>query len=120
MENSELRMAVVFRADLNLPNGKACAQAGHAFLTAWTKCENRELATAYMANSQAKIILVAPNLDTLHKIIERAKKRGVSYALITDEGRTVFDGVPTVTCLGIGPCDKTSYNNITRALSLME
>ena len=115
---SELRMAAIFRGDISMPTGKACAQAGHAFLSSWAQCEDRDMANAYMAEGQTKIVLIAHNVEHLMKIMERAKKRGVSAVLITDHGRTVFNE-PTITVLGIGPCSKTNYNNLTRGLTRM-
>jgi peptidyl-tRNA hydrolase len=116
-DERELRMAAIFRADCPLPPGKMAAQSGHAFLTAWIGATDREAANLYMANSQAKLVFMAPDLATLLKIGERAMRRGVSAALITDLGRTVLAG-PTVTVLGLGPMNRTDFNNLTKKLDL--
>jgi peptidyl-tRNA hydrolase len=115
----ELRMAAIFREDCPLPPGKMAAQAGHAFATALWQHPDREVCETYMENGQAKLVLIAPNLETLFKILKRAKDRGVSAAMIKDQGRTVLNE-PTFTVLGLGPMGRTDYNNLTRDLKLAE
>lgn len=115
----ELRMAAIFREDCPLPPGKMAAQAGHAFATALWQHPDEGLCQTYMENGQAKLVLIAPNLETLFKIAKRAKDRGVSAAMIKDQGRTVLNE-PTFTVLGLGPMDRNSYNNLTRGLKLAE
>ena len=51
----------------------------------------------------------------LHKKIEAA---GIPCALITDAGNTEFHGVPTVTCLGIGPWWSEYIDEFTKDLKL--
>lgn len=113
-------MVAIFRADLTMPVGKLAAQAGHAFLGAWRQAAIRrpELAVGYDADVQMKLCLQAPDADALRRICCRAAARAVPYALITDEGRTVFDG-PTLTVLGLGPMTKTDSNALTRGLALL-
>ena len=65
-----------------------------------------------------KLALLAPDLDALNQIAERAKRRGVAHALITDAGRTVLP-VPTITVLGVCPMSKTDSNAITRGLKML-
>ncbi len=117
--SSEIRMAAIFRADIAIPIGKMLAQAGHAFLSAYIECNDETLKNSYIENGQTKIVLEAPNLETLFRIQKKAKDKGVPAVIIKDAGRTVFNE-PTFTCLGLGPMDKTSYNNLTRGLDLVE
>jgi PTH2 family peptidyl-tRNA hydrolase len=51
----------------------------------------------------------------LHKLAQAA---GLPNALIQDAGLTEFGGVPTYTCLGIGPGDVDLINTITGKLPL--
>jgi PTH2 family peptidyl-tRNA hydrolase len=117
--SNELRMALIFRGDIKISKGKACAQAGHATLAAFRGCTDPELIDTYMATGQAKLVFLAPDLETLQKVATRATKRGVSAALIEDEGRTEFTG-PTYTVLGLGPMNRTDYNNLTKGIPLMK
>ena len=44
---------------------------------------------------------------------EKAKAKGMNVSLIEDEGRTVFNGVTTITCVGIGPASRAAIDIIT-------
>ncbi len=46
-------------------------------------------------------------------IYEKAKAKGMNVSLIEDEGRTVFNGVTTITCVGIGPASRAAIDIIT-------
>lgn len=54
----------------------------------------------------------------LQRLNEQESKL-IPYALITDNGKTVFHGVPTVTCLGIGPYVSEEIDKITGNLPLL-
>ena len=51
-------------------------------------------------------------------LAEKAKEAGLEYHLITDSGRTEFDGVPTLTALAIGPDKIEKIDKITGELKL--
>lgn len=108
----ELRIAVIFRSDLDMPRGKSEVQFGHAVALLLGECD-RELAWLYMSGSQLKLSMEVDGEAGLLEIIGKAEKRGVPWAKVTDAGRTVF-GVPTFTCVGIGPMNKTDCNALTR------
>lgn len=106
-KEKELRLYAIVRADL-LPifaeeTGKLVAQGGHAFLGAALDAQQRfpDVLNEYLQHSQAKITLKARNENELVALYETYKER-CGAILITDEGRTVFDG-PTVTMVGLGP-----------------
>lgn len=115
--HDKLRIVVIFRADLPmLTRAKGEVQSAHAAASVlWETMKiDPELARKYMEDdNQPKIIMEVQTLDELLKIKEKAKKRGVVHALITDAAHTVFD-TPTTTCIGIGPVYKTDCNSITR------
>lgn len=114
--HSELRMALVFRADLDtMTRGKSEGQACHAGLEAGILLarEMPELADAYLADGQPKVVLETPDLAGLEKCVTKARSRGLRVTLITDLGRTCFDG-KTTTCALIGPMSKTDSNAVTR------
>jgi PTH2 family peptidyl-tRNA hydrolase len=114
---SDLRMVAVFRGDLEMPIGKLAVQAGHAFLAAFRSAP-QELREAYDFGEQAKLALIAPNLNALLEVENKAARRGVPNVLITDLGRTVFSE-KTVTVLGLGPMTKTDSNALTRGLEML-
>lgn len=118
--HSELRMALVFRADLDkMTRGKSEGQACHAGFESGVMLARSDpaLADRYLADGQPKVVLDIPDIEGLHKIVARANKRGVRVLAITDLGRTCFDG-PTMTCALIGPMSKTDSNAITRGTEL--
>lgn len=91
--------------------GKLSAQAGHAFLHAYWVSEERfpKAAEEYRHGERDqdspqgafKITLVVDTTAELLELMEEHK--GVcGVALVTDSGKTVFEG-PTTTCLGLGP-----------------
>ncbi|AZO29394.1 aminoacyl-tRNA hydrolase [Mesorhizobium sp. M1B.F.Ca.ET.045.04.1.1] len=107
----ELRIAVIFRADIDIPRGKGEVQFGHA--VALLVHGGGEVATSYMAGLQMKLSMEVDDLDAIALIMAKAKARGVPFAVVEDAGRTVF-GEPTITCIGLGPMNKTDCNALTR------
>jgi PTH2 family peptidyl-tRNA hydrolase len=65
-----------------------------------------------------KICLQVNSEDELLDIYEKAKLVGLECHLITDNGLTEFNGIPTNTCLAIGPDDEEKINPITKELKL--
>ena len=135
---SEVKQVIVFRHDLlkSLRKGKIAAQVAHASLGALLKHSDRywnEEINHYSINFKfpkdsildkwlngifTKICLYVEDekeLLELHKKIEAA---GIPCTLITDAGNTEFHGVPTVTCLGIGPWWSEYIDEFTKDLKL--
>jgi peptidyl-tRNA hydrolase len=106
----ERRIAVVFRADLDMPCGKAEVQFGHAVARLIAALPSGD---DYLSGSELKLSMECNGVDDLEDIALKAAKRGVPFAIIVDAGRTVFDG-PTTTCIGLGPMNKTDCNALTR------
>ena len=57
--------------------------------------------------------------EELLKIYEKAKKAKLPCSLITDSGKTEFNGVPTNTVVVIGPDKSTKIDKITKKLKLL-
>ncbi len=114
----ELRLYLIIRNDIEIPAGKAMAQAGHGFVMALeaSRKECQDVVTEYLSGCQAKIVLQG----TLHQI-KRAQHEltscGITNSLIVDAARTVFDK-PTVTCLGFGPVKRNDLPKYVARLSL--
>lgn len=83
--------------------GKMVAQGGHAFVGAITDALKRfpERAQEYIDSAATPKITLMADDDVLRELNKRYKGN-FGTAIITDAGRTVFDG-PTLTCVGIGP-----------------
>lgn len=108
----ELRIAVIFRSDIDMPRGKSEVQFGHAIALVFGQCEHDKI-WFYLSGSQLKLSMEVDDLAAIEKIAEMAERRGVPYAIVKDAGRTVF-GEPTITCIGLGPMNKTDCNALTR------
>jgi len=110
-----------------MPNGKAIAQAGHAFTNALLAAHRLDptLINAYQgtANLGTKIALKAASLDHLLRAYDAAQQAGLPCALITDEHHILppdFTGDPIITALGIGPARRAEAHPITRRFSLIK
>lgn len=110
---NELRVVVIYRADLpEMTRAKGEVQFGHAIAGVFTRCDMETL-HLYLDSPQTKISMEVDDEAAFLKIINKATSRAVPYYVVTDAGRTVFDG-PTVTCIGVGPMSKTDSNAICR------
>lgn len=65
-----------------------------------------------------KVVVSVPDEETLLAVYQAAKIYDCRRSLITDEGRTVFNGVPTNTCVGIGPNFIEKIDAVTKSLPL--
>jgi PTH2 family peptidyl-tRNA hydrolase len=129
----DTKQVIVLRNDLAMPAGKAASQAAHASI-AWISKRlsfqpDEKLLTwsvpaiysapeiDWLSGSFTKIVLQAALEDLLH-IYYEAKENELEAHLIVDEGRTVFDGIPTPTAVAIGPDRSDKIDPITGALKL--
>jgi PTH2 family peptidyl-tRNA hydrolase len=74
---------------------------------------------AWYKGAFAKIVVKVESEEELLALAEKAKAAGLHHALIQDHGRTEFHGVPTLTCLAIGPAWPHEIDPITGHLELM-
>lgn len=65
-----------------------------------------------------KICLKVDTEEQLLEIKKKAEDRGLQCHLITDRGLTEFNGVPTNTCLSIGPDHAEKIDEVTGGLGL--
>lgn len=140
---SEVKQVIVFRHDLlkNLRKGKIAAQVAHASLGAlltmahreehtngflytdkWTKIEfdfqKDSVLDKWLNGIFTKICVYVENEDELLEIYKKAKEAELPCSLITDAGNTEFHGIPTNTCVGIGPWFSEEIDKITGNLKL--
>ncbi len=127
----DTKQIIIMRKDLKMRRGKEIAQGAHASISFLTRrlqsnfhptdfinVEFTDAMKEWMNDSFAKICLQVNSEAELEDIAKKAKEAGLECHLITDSGRTEFNGVPTKTCLAIGPdyCDK--IDKITSHLQL--
>lgn len=120
---------------MKIRTGKLIAQGAHAsiaFLTnkirkyeeeKFNNESNRfsldDVQSEWVEGAFTKICLQVQTEEELDKIYEDARKAGLEVHLITDSGLTEFHGVPTKTCLAIGPDYSSKIDPITNHLKLL-
>jgi PTH2 family peptidyl-tRNA hydrolase len=141
MNHYKNKQVLIARKDLNYTSkGKICAMMAHASVAAllnsfkeksWNlqltdNLTRFKLTTVCSDNTYdwingdfAKVCLVAPTGDDLIAIYNRAKEKGLPCSLIEDNGTTAFNGVKTLTAVGIGPANSEIIDEITGNLKLL-
>ena len=104
--------------------GKTASQAGHAYVGAFVRCQDRAILDAYHQDFPqspgTKVCLKAKNLDQLLRAEAAAKEAGIPCFLVVDSGcPNFFNGEPTITALGIGPATKDQVKHITKKFQLL-
>ncbi|HLK73193.1 MAG TPA: aminoacyl-tRNA hydrolase [Streptosporangiaceae bacterium] len=116
-ERRPVKQVIVIRRDLRMRRGKEIAQGAHA-ATAWLA--DRVLNTlsperavdhvvlspaerAWLQSSVRKVTVKVNSEEELIAVYQKALDAGLVVHLITDRGLTEFGGVPTRTCLAVGP-----------------
>jgi len=118
------------RMDLNMRKGKMCAQAAHASMKVFFDRLMRLRSDTYsltvtpemdewVTGLFTKIVVGVESDGQLLQIHEQAKAARLPVAFITDAGITEFHGVPTPTCLAIGPAKSEDIDVITKGLKLL-
>lgn len=129
----EVKQVIVVRTDLNMRKGKIGAQCAHAAMKSLlAKIQAARSIGPYepMAHFDAvelawyfgnfrKIVVGVDSEAALLDIETRALVIGLRCYLITDNGLTEFHGVPTMTCLAIGPNLGSEIDVITGGLKLL-
>lgn len=123
---SKPKQVIVIRRDLHMRRGKEIAQGSHASM-AWLSKRVQlgygiesmsEPERLWLTGSFAKVCLQVSSEQELLDIKQKAEDAGLQVDLITDSGLTEFGGVPTNTCLAIGPDFPEKIDPITGGLKL--
>jgi PTH2 family peptidyl-tRNA hydrolase len=111
------KQVIVIRRDLRMRRGKEIAQGAHA-ASAWLaervlqqlrpdgtvgRVELAAAERAWLETSFRKVTVKVGSEEELMAVYDQALAAGLAVHLITDRGLTEFGGVPTRTCLAIGP-----------------
>ena len=123
-----VKQVIVIRRDLRMRRGKEIAQGAHA-ATAWLR--ERVLAHGFFGRialsvaerewlelSNRKVTVKVSSEDELLAVYEKARAAGLVVHMITDRGITEFGGVPTRTCLAVGPDYDERIDPVTGDLEL--
>ena len=138
-----VKQVIVMRKDLNMRKGKMIAQGSHASLGSFLAFgSNRKFELMWPWESgqegiqfditsmkgssiydwfysgQTKITV---SVDSEKELLDLYKSipEGIPCHLVTDAGHTEFNGVPTITCLGIGPVNADFIDKYTGHLKLL-
>ena len=126
------KQVIVIRRDLRMRRGKEIAQGAHA-ATAWLAgrvlqnlMPNGSVAhlvlssaeQAWLQSSFRKVTVKVNSEDELMAVYEQALAAGLAVDLITDRGLTEFGGIPTRTCLAVGPDYDDLVDPVTGGLEL--
>ncbi|MEM6688951.1 MAG: aminoacyl-tRNA hydrolase [Planctomycetota bacterium] len=123
------KQVIVMRHDLKMRRGKQIAQGAHASMAFLSNRLNTsdsvsladftDAQRAWLTGSFAKVCCRVDSEEELLDIERLAKEAGLEVHLITDSGKTEFHGVPTNTCLAIGPDVVDKIDAITGDLQLL-
>ena len=113
----------------NMRTGKYIAQGAHASLGALLSLSsivddkliiplNNPFIWDWITGRFTKVTCYVETDEELVFTHNSAKLAGIPSALITDAGLTEFNGVPTLTAVGVGPNDEELINKITGHLPL--
>jgi len=118
-----MKQVIVMRKDLNMRKGKMIAQGAHAAIgalqAAWADGEYADDADVWFQTGTTKICVSVDSEKELMEVFGAATRAKLPVYLVTDSGRTEFDGVPTRTCLAIGPAPVHEIDPITKDLKLL-
>lgn len=107
------------RHDLKMPVGKLISQGAHASMKATLLNMEREEVKEWLAGKFTKIAVLVRSEEELLEVYDRAREAGLIAELVTDAGLTVFNGVPTNTCIAVGPATHEALVPITGHLKLL-
>jgi PTH2 family peptidyl-tRNA hydrolase len=127
------KQVIVLRNDLGMRKGKMVAQGAHASMGALLDLgrvqkgkRSKELVIpiydeieSWLVGSFIKVCVRCDSEQELLDLHQEAKRANLPCKLITDAGRTEFNGVPTKTAVAIGPGPASKIDKITGHLKLL-
>jgi PTH2 family peptidyl-tRNA hydrolase len=126
------KQVIVIRRDLRMRRGKEIAQGAHAsmawlrqrimpHLTQAGRADQLQFSPAersWLDVSMRKVTVKVGSEQELLDVYDQALAAGLVVELITDRGLTEFGGVPTRTCLAVGPDYDDLIDPVTGDLEL--
>ena len=113
-----LKQMIILRTDLKMRRGKEIAQGAHASMGAYLAHKRDPFVRMWLDGPFAKVAVGVGSEAELIALHEAALWDRIPCRLITDAGRTEFNGVPTKTALAIGPGDPDQIQTLTGHLKL--
>lgn len=115
------KMVFVVRQDLGMGKGKAAAQCCHAAVAVYNKAKKKhpEWVQDWEQAACPKIVLKAPNEETMLELAAKAYSLDLDVCVIRDAGRTqIAPGSKTV--MGLGPAPSDLIDQVTGQLKLFQ
>ncbi len=134
------KQVIVMRTDLRntkghkITKGKYIAQGSHSSLgvlldkfkrtetdgkiTLSLEIDKGSDLDVWLNDQFTKVVLSCSSEEELMELYQEAKCGGLDVTMITDSGFTEFGGVPTNTCIAIGPDNAAKIDEITGHLNL--
>jgi PTH2 family peptidyl-tRNA hydrolase len=123
---SRFKQVLVVRNDLNMRRGKMIAQGAHASIMFLVQrlCDPQagskdHAIQEWLNNGMTKICVRVDSEAELLEIAQEAQDAELTVHVTTDAGHTEFAGVPTKTCLAIGPDEEEKIDTVTGNLKLL-
>jgi len=118
-----VKQVIVLRADLKCRRGKEIVQGSHAsnqmlVEVAFHGIEPSDELVEWINTGTTKICVRVDSEQELMDIYSAAVSARLFVHLVTDSGKTEFNGVSTITCLAIGPDKADKIDLITGHLPL--
>lgn len=115
--DSAMKQVIVVNEALKLPRGKLAAQVAHAAVAGFLEASS-EAQRAWLENGMPKVVVQCESEESLLDLQGLAEMARLPIAPIHDAGHTVV-AAGTLTCIGIGPAERTRIDAITGALKLV-
>ena len=126
------KQVIVIRRDLKMRRGKEIAQGAHAsmawlrqrvmpHLTSADRADQVQFSPAersWLELSMRKVTVKVGSEQELLGVYDKALAAGLVVHMITDRGLTEFGGIPTRTCLAVGPDYDDLIDPVTGDLEL--
>lgn len=133
MEN--IKQVLVVRKDLHMRSGKIASQCCHAstkiildlctnycedgISNYYFNCSVEHPLEKWLTGKFTKICVYCNSEEELLNLYQQAKDENILCSLIEDCGLTEFHGIPTKTCIAIGPDFSEKIDKITGHLKLL-
>ena len=124
-----IKQVIVVRKDLNMRKGKVGAQCAHASnailldvlkeIKSFDNLDPFDPLYIWLNSSFTKIVVGCNSEEELILLWNKARTEGIRTSKIIDNGTTEFGGVPTLTCIAIGPDTDEQIDLITGHLRLL-
>ena len=129
------KQVIVARRDLRMPSGKLAAQVAHASVKVfldmgeWDDFDMGDNALFqitgvppamqhWMRVSFPKAVLGIDSEMDIEILYAEAQRAGLPCSKVIDTGRTVYNGEHNLTCIAIGPAERSKIDKITGHLPL--